>query len=103
MVLHHDIPAFDKARFAQAFAECGTTGCHRGAAVDKPNYGQTRGLLRAPRERPRRRRAADKRYERAPPHSITSSAISRRRARERSAARLARARGGGFSVSAILV
>src|SRR6516162_10577388 len=31
-------------------------------------------LLRASRERPRHRRAADQRYELAPPHSITSSA-----------------------------
>ena len=33
-------------------------------------------LLRARRERPRRRRAAEHRYERAAPHSITSSASS---------------------------
>ena len=32
------------------------------------------GLLRARRERPRRRRTADQRDELAPPHSITSSA-----------------------------
>jgi hypothetical protein len=32
------------------------------------------GLLRAHRERPRRRRAADKSDELAAPHSITSSA-----------------------------
>jgi hypothetical protein len=33
-----------------------------------------RGLLRARRERPRSRRAAEERDERAPLHSITSSA-----------------------------
>src|SRR5215471_6055162 len=38
-----------------------------------------------------------------PHHSITSLAISRRRARERSAARLSRARGGDFSVCAMLL
>src|SRR5262249_35460430 len=36
------------------------------------------GLLRARRERPRYRRAAEERYECAPLHSITSSAIASR-------------------------
>ena len=61
------------------------------------------GLLRVRRERPRHRRAAEKRDELPTPHSITSSALSRRRARERSAARLSRARGGDFSVCAMLL
>src|SRR5205823_1500994 len=34
-------------------------------------------LLRARRERPRRSRAGEQRYELAPPHSITSSARTR--------------------------
>src|SRR5262249_12384681 len=59
-------------------------------------------LLRTLRQRPRGR-AAEQRNELAPLHSITSSASSRRRARERSAARLARARGSDFSVCAMLL
>src|SRR5262249_28246880 len=60
--------------------------------------------LRAGHERPRSRRAAEQRDELAAlDHSMTSSAISRRRARERSAARLSRARGGDFSVCAMLL
>ncbi len=60
-------------------------------------------LLRARRQRPRGSRAAKQRDELAANHSITSSAISRQRARERSAARLSRARGGDFSVCAMLL
>src|SRR5262249_6234280 len=41
--------------------------------VEKPDHWH-RWLLRARRERPRRRRAAEERDELAPPHSITSSA-----------------------------
>jgi hypothetical protein len=40
--------------------------------MEKSNYRHR--LLRARRERPRHRRAADQRDERAPLHSITSSA-----------------------------
>src|SRR5262249_43356726 len=61
-----------------------------------------RRLLRARRERPCGC-ASKQPDERAPLHSITSSASSRRRAPERSAARLSRARGGDFSVCAMLL
>src|SRR5262249_54119375 len=42
--------------------------------IKKPNHRHPLALLRARRERPRRRRAAEQRYELAPLHSITSSA-----------------------------
>src|SRR5262249_51166681 len=45
----------------------------RSCAVEESNY-RHRALLRARRERQRRRRAAEQRDERAPFHSITSSA-----------------------------
>src|SRR5947208_3442132 len=41
--------------------------------MDKPDH-RHRWLLRARRERPRDRRAAEQRDELSPPHSITSSA-----------------------------
>src|SRR5262249_17724018 len=47
-------------------------GILRGPSAEKPDH-RYRRLLRARRKRPRRR-AAEKRDERAPPHSITSSA-----------------------------
>jgi hypothetical protein len=74
-----------------------------GHSHQHPDLPHLLSLLRVRRERPRGR-TAEQRDELAPPdHSITSSAISRRRARERSAARLSRARGGDFSVCAMLL
>src|SRR5262249_27955315 len=74
MVLHHHVPAVDVAGFDQASAE--RIGNARGAVsrptADKADDRQCR-LLRPRRERPRRR-GAEQRDERAPPHSITSSA-----------------------------
>src|SRR5262249_22570086 len=60
-------------------------------------------LLRARRERPRSRRTPEQRDERAALHSMTSSVRCRRRARERSAARPARAGGVVFWVCAMLL
>src|SRR5262249_35129700 len=66
-----DIPAF-----ADALSECGhkisSVGRRRGTEEPDDRH---RWLLRARRERPRRR-AAQKRYELAPSHSITSSAMA---------------------------
>ena len=50
----------------------------RRARAQEPDGRQLRRLLRARRERPRRRRAAEQRDELAPSHSITSSARSTR-------------------------
>jgi len=70
-----DVLALDVARFGQALPE----PMHKGrvqvcrGAVEKADH-RHRPLLRARRERPRRCRAAQKRDELAPLHSITSSA-----------------------------
>src|SRR5262249_37276047 len=104
-VFDRDILALDKACFLQALAE----GSHEVRGVSERSVPQETNnrhfrLLRARRERPRDRPAAEQRDELAAPHySITSSASSRRRARGRSAARLSRARGGDFSVCAMLL
>src|SRR5262249_42563204 len=47
-----------------------------GKAAKEPDAINAPGVLRARRERPRRRSAADERDELAPPHSITSSAMA---------------------------
>src|SRR5262249_51980652 len=105
-IFDHHIAAFDEAGFAQATAKC-VHELPEGTllrAIEEPDHRHYWLLLRARRERPRGSRAAEQRDELAPAaHSITSSAISRRRARERSAARLSRARGGDFSVCAMLL
>src|SRR5215471_15329518 len=75
MVLNCHVLAFDWAGFVEAFAEGGDiarVGIGRPVS-DKPDH-RHRGLLRACRKRPRRRRAADERDELAAFHSITSSA-----------------------------
>src|SRR5262245_23214327 len=70
------VAALNVTGFAQPLAKCGdgprvaTLGR---TGVDEPDHRQRR-LLRARRERPRRRRAAEQRDEFASPHSITSSA-----------------------------
>src|SRR5262245_21073145 len=48
----------------------------RGQAHEDANASHSLGLLRARRDRPRRRRAAEQRDELAPLHSITSSAMA---------------------------
>src|SRR5262249_20144343 len=68
--LDRDVLALDEACFRQALAE--RTRIDRPAGQE-PHHRHHR-LLRARRERPRRRSAAEQRDERAPPHSITSSA-----------------------------
>src|SRR5262249_2932236 len=75
-VLDRHILALDVAGFTKALAECGQIACtiDRRRAAEEPNH-RHRRLLRACRERPRRRCAAEERYDLAPPHhSITSSA-----------------------------
>src|ERR1700730_14605294 len=79
VVLDRHVLAFDGAGSVEAFAErrhvaCGAIGR---PAVDKRDYRQRR-LLRARGERPCEGGAAEKRDEFAPPHSITSSAATRR-------------------------
>src|SRR5262245_48606463 len=78
-IFDRDILALDIAGFIQALTERGREGhiARSCRAVEKPDH-RHRRLLRARRERPRRRRAAEKRDELAAPHlgghSITSSA-----------------------------
>src|SRR5262245_2526778 len=73
-VFDRDILALDVAGLAQAISERRSeiSVSIRVTGIEKPNYGHRR-LLRARRERPRRR-AAEQRDECAPSHSITSSA-----------------------------
>src|SRR5262249_15935851 len=74
-VFDRDVLGLDITALLQSLAEC----AHRPGEpvkrleVQKPDH-RHRGLLRAGRERPPDRRAAEKRYKRASLHSITSSA-----------------------------
>src|SRR4029453_15340143 len=70
-----DVLTLDESDLFQALAECGKTRCHaiRRSAVEKSDH-RHRRLLRARRERPNSRHAAEQRDELAPFHSITSSA-----------------------------
>src|SRR5262245_50751331 len=74
-ILNRHILALDVAGFTKALAECGQISCtiDRLRAAEEPNH-RHRRLLRPRGERPRGCRAAEKRDELAPPHSITSSA-----------------------------
>ena len=76
-VFDRHVLALDIAALLKALAERAQVVCKRDwrSAVEKPNH-RHRRLLRARRERPRRRRAAEQRDELAPLHSITSSAIA---------------------------
>src|SRR5215472_14802870 len=76
-VFDRNVLALDIASLLQAAAECPQTfhKHFRGCGAEEPDDWQSRGLLRARRERPRCCRA-DKRDEPAPPHSITSSAVA---------------------------
>jgi hypothetical protein len=67
--------ALDIACLLEALAKSPKTVHHRvrGPGVEDPDHWH-RWLLRLHRERPRRRRAAEQRYELAPFHSITSTA-----------------------------
>ena len=75
VILDCHVLALDGAGFVEAFTE--RSGMAHGGlgrpAADKADHRQCR-LLRARRERPRRRRATEQRDELAPSHSITSSA-----------------------------
>ena len=74
-ILDRHILALDVAGFTKALAEYGQIPP---CTIDRPDAEEPdhrhRRLLRACRERPSCRRAANKRDERAPPHSITLSA-----------------------------
>src|SRR6516225_3914816 len=78
-ILHRDGPTFDPTKFAEALQECRyleiiNRRCHW---AKEPNGRQLRGLLRPRHQRPRRR-AAEPGDERAPFHSMTSSARAMR-------------------------
>src|SRR5262249_22836537 len=73
-----DVLTLAIAEWAEALAE-GVDNAPILARIQRPGHevpdpGHSRRLLRACREWPRCRRAAEKRDELAPPHSITSSA-----------------------------
>src|SRR5262245_27533831 len=72
----HNVIAFDIACLLQALTKCAQTLRERCSSAKKPNH-RHRRLLRARRERPRRRCAAEQRDEFAALHSITSSARTR--------------------------
>src|SRR5262245_50518345 len=76
-IFDRDILALDIAGFIQALTERGREGhiARSCRAVEKPDH-RYRWLLRARRDRPRSRRAADEAEELASPHSITSSAMA---------------------------
>src|SRR5262249_39269597 len=77
-VLDRDVLAFDVAGFLQTLSECANkVRIRSGRSAMKVTDHWNNRLLRARRERPRSR-TAEKRYELAPSHSITSSARSRR-------------------------
>src|SRR5262245_12271616 len=73
-VLNREVLVVDQTRFTQALPKrCDTVGVGlRRAGTEEADHRHTR-LLRARRQRPRRR-AAEQRYEIAAFHSITSSA-----------------------------
>src|SRR5262249_37858387 len=74
-IFDRDVAAFDIAGFGQALVErsqARSIGVGRQAAEIADH--RHRSLLRACRERPRRRRTAEQRYELAAVHSNTSSA-----------------------------
>src|SRR6516162_9325589 len=79
-ILDGNILPNNVSQVAQAPLEGVSAGYHRGARVDaqKSNRDFIGCLLRARRERPRGCRAAEKRNEFAPFHSITSSAATSR-------------------------
>ena len=75
-ILDRDGATLDPAEFAQPLHKSGDPLAlgRRRARAQEPDGRQLSRLLRARRERPRRRRAAEQRDELAPLHSITSSA-----------------------------
>src|SRR5215467_15318271 len=77
LVVDRDVAALDKAHAAKALAKRSLhlRGGRTRAAAQIPDHRHWLPL-RACRERPRRRRAAEQRDEVAPSHSITSSAMA---------------------------
>src|SRR5262249_62245571 len=74
VILDQDVSALDISRFAQRGTKCcNTAGKGTGCPTMNKSDNRHRRLLRARRERPRRR-AAEQRDELAALHSITSSA-----------------------------
>src|SRR5262249_1774314 len=75
-IIDRDGAAIKPTKFTQPSHKTGNKIAHGGkrGPAQESNGGPLRRLLRARRERPRRRRAAKQRDELAPPHSITSSA-----------------------------
>src|SRR5262245_22047108 len=74
-ILDPQVAALAPAQLLQRLLERRELGtASGGTAREHADAPYPLALLRAPCQRPRRRRAADKRYELAPPHSITSSA-----------------------------
>src|SRR5262249_45675955 len=78
-LLDRDVAPFDPAKLAQSVDECinPLTVSLAPTRAKIPDGRQLAGLLRKRRERPRSR-AAEHRDERAPSHSINSSACSRK-------------------------
>src|SRR5262249_20937945 len=79
-IFDRDRAALDPTEVVEPPRECGRplTFRQRCAVAQEPDNWSLRRLLRARRPRPRRRRtAANERYECAPLHSITSSALNR--------------------------
>src|SRR5262245_51864362 len=74
-ILDRHILTLDVAGFTKALAECGQIACTIGRprGAEEPDH-RHRRLLRARRERPAGRPAAEQRDELAASHSITSSA-----------------------------
>src|SRR5262249_29557581 len=74
-ILDPQVVPLDIACLRQAESDCRSVGssCCLQERAKKSDH-RYRRLLRARRERPRGRRAAEQRYELAPSHSITSSA-----------------------------
>src|SRR5262249_28615906 len=74
-VFYCDVAPLDIARFGQTLTKHSHRGRTRsGRTGAEPTNHRHRRLLRACRERPRGRGAAEQRDDLAPPHSITSSA-----------------------------
>src|SRR5262245_5649033 len=80
-MFYYDVASFNVAEVPessnQAF-EIGSLFLGTASVPKHPDYRNSSRLLRARRERPRDRRAAEQRHEIAAPHSITSSAMASR-------------------------
>src|SRR5262249_53334201 len=72
--LECNIPSFIETNLAESSAECGHLSVRLRLGTRAKKADHRHRALRARRHRPRRRRAAEQRDERAPLHSITSSA-----------------------------